>query len=150
MPANPHALSRADLALASELRLAVMRLGRRLRNQRADRSLSLSLSQLAVLGTLERRGPLTPRELAAHEKVSPPSMTKLLAALQERGFIVRTDHPSDGRQHLVAPTEQAVRMIREDRRRRDAFLAQRLVELSSDQRAVLRHAATILERLATS
>jgi DNA-binding MarR family transcriptional regulator len=148
MSANPHALSRADLALASELRLAVMRLGRRLRNQRADRS--LSLSQLAVLGTLERRGPLTPRELAAHEKVSPPSMTKLLAALQERGFIVRTDHPSDGRQHLVAPTEQAVRMIREDRRRRDAFLAQRLVELSSDQRAVLRHAATILERLATS
>jgi DNA-binding MarR family transcriptional regulator len=148
MSANPHALSRADLALASELRLAVMRLGRRLRNQRTDRS--LSLSQLAVLGTLERRGPLTPRELAAHEKVSPPSMTKLLAALQERGFIVRTDHPSDGRQHLVAPTEQAVRMIREDRRRRDAFLAQRLVELSSDQRAVLRHAATILERLATS
>ena len=148
MPANPHALSRADLALASELRLAVMRLGRRLRNQRTDRS--LSLSQLAVLGTLERRGPLTPRELAAHEKVSPPSMTKLLAALQERGFIVRTDHPSDGRQHLVAPTEQAVRMIREDRRRRDAFLAQRLVELSLDQRAVLRHAATILERLATA
>jgi DNA-binding MarR family transcriptional regulator len=148
MSANPHALSRADLALASELRLAVMRLGRRLRNQRTDRS--LSLSQLAVLGTLERRGPLTPRELAAHEKVSPPSMTKLLAALQERGFIVRTDHPSDGRQHLVAPTEQAVRMIREDRRRRDAFLAQRLVELSSDQRAVLRRAATILERLATS
>ena len=148
MAVTPHPLSRTDLALASELRLAVMRLGRRLRSQRADRS--LSLSQLAVLGTLERHGPLTPRELAAHEKVSPPSMTKLLAALHERGFIVRTDHPTDGRQHLVAPTQQAVRMIREDRRRRDAFLAQRLTELSSDQRAVLRHAASILERLATS
>ncbi|MGH8834362.1 MAG: MarR family winged helix-turn-helix transcriptional regulator [Actinomycetes bacterium] len=148
MPATTRALSRADLALASELRLAVMRLGRRLRNQRTDRS--LSLSQLAVLGTLERHGPLTPRELAQHEKVSPPSMTRLLAALQERGFIVRTDHPTDGRQHLVAPTEHAVRMIREDRRRRDAFLAQRLAELSSDQRTVLRHAATILERLASA
>jgi DNA-binding MarR family transcriptional regulator len=148
MTATPYPLSRTDLALASELRLAVMRLGRRLRNQRTDRS--LSLSQLAVLGTLERHGPLTPRELAEHEKVSPPSMTKLLAALHERGFIVRTDHPTDGRQHLVAPTEQAVRMIREDRMRRDAFLAQRLAELSSDQRAVLRNAASILERLATS
>ncbi|HKE51713.1 MAG TPA: MarR family transcriptional regulator [Actinomycetes bacterium] len=148
MSTTPGVLSRTDLALASELRLAVMRLARRLRSQRTDRS--LSLSQLAVLGTLERRGPLTPRELAEHEKVSPPSMTKLLAALQERGFIVRTDHPTDGRQHLVAPTEQAVRTIRADRRRRDAFLAQRLAELSPDQRAVLRHAASILERLATS
>ncbi|HKA68112.1 MAG TPA: MarR family transcriptional regulator [Actinomycetes bacterium] len=149
MPAAvPGALSRADLALASELRLAVMRLSRRLRTQRTDQS--LSLSQLAVLGTLERHGPLTPRELAEHEKVSPPSMTRTLAALQERGFIIRTDHPTDGRQHLVAPTEQAVRMIRNDRRRREAFLAQRLAELSPDQRTVLRHAASILERIATS
>lgn len=142
------ALTRTDLALTSELRLAVMRLARRLRSQRSDQS--LSLSQLAVLGTLERHGPLTPRELADHEKVSPPSMTKLLAALSERGFIIRTEHPTDGRQHLVAPTAQAVQMIREDRRRRDAWLAQRLAELSSDQRAVLRQAASILERLATS
>ena len=123
-----------------------MRLARRLRSQRSDQS--LSMSQLAVLGTLERHGPLTPRELAGHEKVSPPSMTKLLAALAERGFIVRTGHPSDGRQHLVAPTEQAV--IREDRRQRDAWLARRLAELSSAERATLRQAATILERLATS
>ena len=109
-----------------------MRLARRLRSHRSDQS--LSLSQLAVLGTLERHGPLT----------------KLLAALAERGFIVRTAHPSDGRQHLVAPTEQAVQMIREDRRQRDAWLAQRLAELSSAERATLRQAATILERLATS
>jgi len=142
------ALTRSDLVSTSELRLAVMRLARRLRSHRSDQS--LSLSQLAVLGTLERHGPLTPRELADHEKVSPPSMTKLLAALAERGLIVRTGHPSDGRQHLVAPTEQAVQMIREDRRQRDAWLAQRLAELSSAERATLRQAATILERLATS
>ena len=125
-----------------------MRLARRLRGQRLDHS--LSLSQLAVLGTLERHGPLTPRELAGHEKISPPSMTKLLAALAVRGFIVRTAHPSDGRQHLVALTGQAVQMIREDRRRRDAWLAQRLAELSPTERTTLRQAATILERLATS
>lgn len=125
-----------------------MRLARRLRGQRSDTT--LSLSQLAVLGTLERHGPLTPGELAEREKVSPPSMTKLLAALQERGFILRSAHPSDGRQHLVVPTHQAVDMIREDRRRRDAWLARRLVELTPDERATLRRAATILERIAAS
>ncbi|MCI0688747.1 MAG: MarR family transcriptional regulator [Sporichthyaceae bacterium] len=141
-------LSRTDLASTSALRLAIMRLARRLRSQRLDQS--LSLSQLGVLGMLERHGPQTPRELADHEKVSPPSMTKLLAALAERGFILRTAHPSDGRQHLVALTDEAVEMIREDRRRHDAWLAQRLAELSPAERATLRQAATILERLATS
>lgn len=125
-----------------------MRLARRLRSQRIDQS--LSLSQLGVLGTLERHGPLTPRELAGHEKVSPPSMTKLLSALEERSLILRTAHPSDGRAQLVALTDQATQMLREDRRRRDAWLARRLVEMSPEERTTLRKAATILERIATS
>src|SRR4051794_25527946 len=66
-----------DTALASDLRTTVMRLARRLRQQRSDTS--LSLGQIAALGTLDRHGPMTPGELAAHERVQPPSMTRIVA-----------------------------------------------------------------------
>ncbi|MGH8892638.1 MAG: MarR family winged helix-turn-helix transcriptional regulator [Actinomycetes bacterium] len=131
--------------LASVLRVSVMRLARRLRAERPDAS--LSLTQIAALGTLDRHGPLTPRELADHERVQPPSMTRVLAGLGERGLIARTPHESDGRQHLVSLTEQARDLLREDRRRREAWLAQRLTELSREERDVLRAAAPIIERL---
>jgi DNA-binding MarR family transcriptional regulator len=131
--------------LASSLRVSVMRLARRLRAERAD--FSLSLTQIATLATLERHGPLTPRELADHEKVQPPSMTRVLAGLEERGLIDRTPHESDGRQHLVSLTQPARDLLREDRRRRDAWLAKRLAELTQAERDVLRAAAPIIERL---
>jgi DNA-binding MarR family transcriptional regulator len=135
-------------ALASALRLAVMRLARRMRAERADTS--LSLSQLAALATLERRGPLTPGELAAHEKVQPPSMTRLAASLEAAGLLTRTAHPSDGRQVLLAVSEAGVSLLREDRRRREAWLAKQLRALDPDDRAVLHKAAAILDRLACS
>ena len=91
-----------DTALASALRLSVVRLNRRLRGQRADTS--VTLTQLAALSTLKRHGALTPGELAAHEKVQPPSMTRVLAALDERGLVLRRPHPTDGRQALVELT----------------------------------------------
>lgn len=137
-----------DTALASSLRLAVMRLARRMRAERADTS--LTLSQIAALATLERHGPLTPSELAAHEKVQPPSMTRLAASLEAAGLLTRTDHPSDGRQVLLAVTAAGAALLQEDRRRREAWLAQQLRALDSDDRAVLRKAAAILDRLATS
>lgn len=140
--------ARPDAALASSLRLAVMRLARRMRSERADSS--LTLSQLAALATLERRGPLTPRELATAERVQPPSMTRLTAALEAQGLVTRTGHPTDGRQVLLAVTEQGVALLQEDRRRRDAWLAQRLLELDADERDVLRRAAVLLDRLASS
>lgn len=139
-------LSKSDLELASRLRVAIMRLSRRLRQQRSDQT--LSLSQIAALGTLERHGPLTPRELADHEKVQPPSMTRILAVLEERGLVSRAPHPTDGRQVLVAVTDEAVRMLKEDRRRRTAWLAQRLAELTPDEREALHAATPVLERLA--
>jgi DNA-binding MarR family transcriptional regulator len=135
-------------ALASALRLAVMRLARRMRAERADTS--LSLSQLAALATLERRGPLTPGELAGHEKVQPPSMTRLAASLEAAGLVTRTAHPSDGRQVLLAVSEAGVSLLREDRRRREAWLAKQLRALDPDDRAVLQKAAVILDRLASS
>ena len=138
----------SDTALASSLRLAVMRLARRMRAERADSS--LTLSQLAALATLDRHGPLTPTELAGHEKVQPPSMTRLAASLEVAGLVTRTAHPSDGRQVLLAVSPEGAALLREDRRRREAWLAQRLRELDPDERAVLHKAAAILARLGSS
>jgi len=137
-----------DSALASTLRLSVMRLARRMRAQRAETS--LSLSQLAALSTLERHRALTPSELAAHEKVQPPSMTRLLAALETKGLVTRAPHPTDGRQVLVTVSPSGIALLREDRRRREAWLAQRLRDLSPAELATLREAAGILDRLAGS
>ncbi len=135
-----------DTALASALRLSVMRLARRMRTQRADTS--LTLSQLAALSTLERHGKLTPGELAEHEKVQPPSMTRLLATLETGGLITRTPHPTDGRQVLLSVTPAAKAILTEDRRRREAWLSQRLAALGPEDLATLREAASIMDRLA--
>jgi DNA-binding MarR family transcriptional regulator len=137
-----------DTALASTLRLSVMRLARRMRAQRADTM--LTLSQLAALATLDRHGALSPGELAAHEKISPPSMTRLLGVLETGGLVVRTAHPTDRRQVLLAVSPAGQALLKEDRRRRDVWLAQRLQDLPADELQVLRRAAGILDRLASS
>lgn len=136
----------SDPALASALRLAVMRLARRMRAERPQTA--LTLTQLAALATLERHGPLTPRELAAAERVTPPSMTRVVTALEAAGLASRTDHPSDGRQVLLDATDEGRALLREDRRRREAWLAQQLRELEPDDWQVLQKAAEILDRLA--
>lgn len=110
----------------------------------------MSLNQLAVLSALDKLGERTPRELAEYEKISPPSMTKILAGLEERHLITRTQHPTDRRQQVVKATAAAIAMLREDRRRRDAWLAKRLAELTADERATLYAAVPILERIATA
>ena len=138
----------ADAALASRLRLSVMRLARRMRAERAETS--LTLTQLAALATLERHGPLTPGELAAQERVQPPSMTRVVASLHDAGLVTRSPHPTDGRQQLLAVAPSAVALLREDRRRREAWLALRLAELDDDDRAVLRRAVDVLDRLASA
>jgi DNA-binding MarR family transcriptional regulator len=134
-----------DTELAAELRTSVMRLARRLRRMRADSS--LSLGQLAALGTLDRHGPMTPGELAAHERVQPPSMTRIVKALEETGYVTRTPHATDGRQVVVALTAAGVRLLKEDRRQREAWLAQRLRDLEPDDRELLHRAAEVLDRL---
>lgn len=134
--------------LASTMRVSVMRLARRLRAERAGHD--LTLTQMSALATLDRHGPLTPRELADHEKVQPPSMTRTLAALEERGLITRTPHESDGRQHLVSLTADARSLLREDRRRREAWLATKLAELTPEERETLRAAASLLDRITRS
>jgi DNA-binding MarR family transcriptional regulator len=134
--------------LASELRVAIMRLSRRLRRERPDAG--LTPTQLAALGTLELHGAMTPTELASRERVRPPSMTRTLACLDELGLVERTGHPTDGRQQLVAIAASGRELLREDRSRREAWLAQRLSELTQDERATLREAARLLERLSAA
>ena len=136
---------RTDAGLASSLRMSVMRLARRLRNERG--SDGLSLSQMAVLGTLSRCGPTTSGELAAAEKVKPPSMTRTVGCLEELGLVTRRPHATDGRQVVVELTDAAREVIEIDRVRRDAWLAQRLDELEPEERELLRRVAPLLDRL---
>ncbi|MBZ5739594.1 MarR family winged helix-turn-helix transcriptional regulator [Nocardioides mangrovi] len=138
---------RTDAGLAAELRLSVMRLRRRLANERHPDN-ELSIAQMGVLGVLARRGALTLGELAAAERVQPPSMTRTVNCLQESGDVVRRPHETDGRQVVVELSDQGRERVLADRDRRDAWLAQRLVELSPQERDVLRRAAPLLEALA--
>ncbi len=140
------AASGPDPELASALRISVMRLARRMRAHRLDSG--LTLTQLAALATLERHGAMTPGELAEHEKVQPPSVTRVIATLEGRGLASRTPHPTDGRQQIVTATSAGKKLLRDDRKRREAWLDQRLAELSVDERALLRAAGPVLERLA--
>ena len=141
--------SRTDAGLASELRLSVMRLRRRLAGERHPDNV-LSMGAMAVLGCLFRNGDLTVGDLAAQERVQPPSMTRIVNALEDGGYVVRRAHETDGRQVVVVLSERGRSTVLADRARRDAWLARRLRELSADERDTLRRAAPILERLANS
>lgn len=141
--------TRTDAGLASELRLSVMRLRRRLAVERHPDNV-LSMNAMAVLGALYRNGDLTPGELASHERVQPPSMSRTVACLESGGHVVRRPHETDRRQVLVSITDLGRATLLADRRRRDAWLALRLNDLTPDERAALRAAAPILEKLSTS
>lgn len=140
-------IARTDTGLASALRISVARLSRRLRSQR-DPENELSVGQISVLGALFRNGECSVGELAAHERVQPPSMTRTVNCLAEGGYVVRRPHATDGRQVVVSLSDKGLETLSKDRQRRDAWLAQRLRELTAEERAVLRQAAPILERLA--
>jgi len=142
-------VARTDAGLASELRLSVMRLRRRLANERHPDN-PLSMGAMAVLGCLFRNGDLTVGELAALERVQPPSMTRTVNALEEGGFIARRAHETDGRQVVVVLSDQGRTTLLADRARRDAWLARRLRDLTPEERDLLRRAAPVLERLAHS
>ena len=138
----------ATSELASGFRVSLMRLSRRLRLERSDEG--PTPTQLAVLGTLERHGPMTLGELASHEKVQPPSMTRTTATLVERGLLTRVTAPADRRQVQIAISDNGLALLREDRKRRDAWLAGRFDKLTSDERALLHQVAPLLDRLAQS
>lgn len=137
-----------DPKLASELRIAVMRLARRLRRERADDS--LTTTQLSALASVDRCGPIPVGELAAIEYVRPPSMTRVVGSLEQLGLVRRAAHATDGRQVLLEATQEGRQLLAVDRQRRDAWLCQRLRDLTADEEKTLRVAAAIIARLAQS
>ena len=130
--------------VAAHLRLVVTRTARRLRTE-ASGGLGPSLG--AALATVERWGPLTPSELAEREGIRRPSATRIVARLEEEGFVARERDPDDGRSFRVALTAAGAEHIRDVRSRKDAFLARRLEALPPEDRATLDRASDLLGRL---
>ena len=132
--------------LAHALRPVVMRLARSLRQVRADSS-DLQSNQLSAMAVLLNDGDMLMGELAAAEKVQPPSMTRIVNGLEQSGFVARRPDPRDGRQCLVTLTPAGREMLLANRRRRDEWLTVRIAGLDPDEREVLRQAVPILAKV---
>lgn len=129
---------------ASRLRLVIARTARRLRQQAGA---DLTPTAAAALASIERHGPLTPSELAARERVTRPTATRIIARLESDGLIVRADDPVDRRSCVVSLAPAGRALLDTSRTRKDAWLDQRLATLTAAERAALAQAATILERM---
>jgi DNA-binding MarR family transcriptional regulator len=130
--------------LASRLRLDISRMARRLRQEAGA---ELSPSQTAALATIERHGPLTPSGLAERERVQRPTVTRVLARLEEAGLVERAADLRDRRCSLVSISPEGGALLAAVRERKDAFLAQRIDALEPADREALERAAAILERM---
>lgn len=132
------------MAIAARLRLTVMRLARRLRQQ-ADQG--VTPSQLAALASLDRLGPLTLGELSGVERVRPPTMTRIVAGLEELQLVLRERDVHDRRVARVRLTPLGQRYVQRSRTRKNAYLAARLRSLSAEELEVLDRASAILDRV---
>jgi DNA-binding MarR family transcriptional regulator len=141
--------TRTDTGLASQLRVSLVRLTRRLRSER-EPSNELSTAAISVLGVQIREGDLTIGQLAGHERVQPPSMTRTVSALEAEGYVVRRPSPDDGRSVIVGLADKGRETLLADRRRRDVWLAQQLRTLTPEERDLLRKVVPIIERLSTA
>ncbi len=130
--------------LAGRMRLVVTRMGRRLRRHAGG---DLTPSQASALSTLEHHGPMTFGELSAHENVRPPTMTKIVAALEEQGLVRRRTDPADRRVSHVEATREGSALLARERDRSSAYLAARLEALPPEDLAALGRAVDVLERL---
>ncbi|MDX6523779.1 MAG: hypothetical protein QOI17_1292 [Gaiellales bacterium] len=131
--------------LASDLRVVIGHLIRRLRAERRD----LSLSQITVLGQLDRGGPSTISKLASGERVRPQSMASTVASLVAAGLAARTQDLADGRRVVITLTAAGRAAVLADRRRREGWLAEAIDrDLSAREQRVLAEATALLRRLA--
>ncbi len=130
--------------VAAQLRLSITRTARRLRQ---EAGVGLSPSQGAALASIERRGPLTPSELASLERIQRPTATRLLAKLEAAGLVARHADSVDRRSSLVSVTAAGRALLAKSRANKDAFLALRLRALDPADRATLARAAELLEGL---
>jgi DNA-binding MarR family transcriptional regulator len=138
----------ADTALtdsAARLRMAIVRMSRRLRQEAAGAVGELTPTAAAALATVERHGPLTPSELAEIERVKRPTATRTLRVLNEAGLVERAPDPEDGRSALVSITAAGRDRLRRLRSRKNAYLARRMRDLPAEDVEALERAAAILE-----
>lgn len=144
VPAASRTRTAVDRELVVRLRLAVLRLARRLRQHGGE---EVTHSQFSALSSVHRLGPLTLGALAAVERVRPPSMTRIVASLEEAGLVTRRPDPVDRRVARVETTVAGRALLARSRTRKDAYLARRLATLDPADLAALGRAADILERL---
>ena len=134
----------ADAELASRLRLAVTRLHRRLRQHSAG---GLTQSQASALASIGQLGSPTLGALASRESVQPPSMTRIVAALEAMGHVTRVVDPADRRVARVTLTESGQEVLQRSRSLKNAYLAERLGRLAPDERQGVDELTVLLERL---
>jgi DNA-binding MarR family transcriptional regulator len=142
-PASP-TLIEVDRDLVEGLRLAVGRLARRLRQQNEG---EITASQFFVLNTIAHYGPITLGKLASVERLRPPSVTRMVAFLEESGLVLRCADTDDRRISRVEVTDLGRDLLARSRTRKDAYLATRLATLAPHELDVLREATAVLERL---
>jgi DNA-binding MarR family transcriptional regulator len=132
---------------AAQLRTAIVRTARRLRQEAAAETSGLTPTSVAALATIERHGPLTPSEIAAIERVKRPTITRTLGCLEREGLIDRAPDPADGRSSLVSVNASGRDRLRRLRGRKNAYLARRMRDVSPEEVETLERAAAILERM---
>jgi DNA-binding MarR family transcriptional regulator len=143
-PTVPVVPPEVDHDLVESLRLTVGRLARRLRQQAQGQ---VTASQLSALASIGRLGPITLGQLASVERLRPPTVTRIVANLEESGLVARTTDASDRRVSRVAVTQRGRELLQTTRTRKDAYLAMRLATLGKADLDVLREATAVLERL---
>jgi DNA-binding MarR family transcriptional regulator len=129
------------------LRFATMRLARLMR-QHADPDSGLSQSLLSALSTIDRVGPVTLGQLADLERVQPPSMTRIVAQLEERELVAREIDPADRRIARLSLLPKATELLKHLRSRKNEFLASRLADLTQSELEALEAALPALEKMA--
>lgn len=130
---------------AGRLRVVIVRLSRELRRHSIG---GLTPTQLSALTTVERCGPVRLGELAASEGITPSTLTRLVSVLEERGYVDRRTDPGDARSSRVAVTPRGQRLLSRNRDETTAALAERLNDLTPEQRLLLDQALPALEQLA--
>ncbi len=139
--------SSSDEELAARLRLAIGRLHRRFSRLAVG---GLTPSQLSVLVTIEQYGPLRLGDLATREVITPPTVTRLVASLQDRELVSRVTDPEDGRAALIEIAPAGRLLLERIRRERTAAIAERLGRLDPATRAQVGSAVELLEYLLTT
>ena len=129
-----------------DLRIALGQAARRIRAERGGAG--LADPQYTVLLWLNKRGPLTPGQLAELERIQPPSMTRTVNCLVDLGLVAKAPHPTDGRQVVVTLTESGKAEVEETRRRRNTWLAAQLEAMTGEERQLLTDATELLRRIA--